>query len=89
MSPDQTPAPPPVQAGRASVMPSSPTSPCGDPQLPPASSRQSGQGVSLGNLRIAKGCLRSGRCLSEAAFMAYATPADLDLALWNNLGSAR
>lgn len=67
-------------------MPSSPTPLLAERPTSPASPRQSGQGVSLGNLRIAKGCLRSGRCLTEAAFMAYATPADLDLALWNNLG---
>lgn len=58
-------------------------------QLPSASSRQSGQGASfrVERLRKAKRLLRHRLSLEAVANIAGLSKAELDLALWNSLGS--
>lgn len=58
-------------------------------KLPSASSRQSGQGASfrVERLRKAKRLLRHRLSLEAVANIAGLSKAELDLALWNSLGS--
>jgi len=59
------------------------------PELPSASSRQSGQGASFraARLRKAKRLLKFGFNLYAVANIAGLSKAELDLDLWNSLGS--